>query len=149
MKTLIVVLFLFVTSLSYSQIKSTAYTTAGLEIDSKYQTTAINGMASIDTQYEIGDFSLGVVGMSYFKKEVPIFLGGSSAAWKFYRDPKNGNTVSISGRYLYGTEGEQLIGLGLGYEVINKVSILATGDWNYKEKTGIVQAGLGYTFATF
>lgn len=146
MKNLILLIVMLVSINVFAQFKTAAITTFGIDIDSELNTTAIQGTAGIEQQYKMNDLSFSLIALSYFKNEDPVFMTGPGIDYQVYKDPINENTFGFTARYLYGSQGEQLIGLGGRYTIDKNVLILFNGDWNYKNKSALLTIGTGYNF---
>ena len=144
MKTLLIAILLIISTTAYSQdFKTVTYGSAGVNIDAEYNLTQVQGTAELNEQMKIGGTSFSLVALSLFKADVPLFLGGAEVAQEVWN--KDNKSLSLTGRYLYGTAGEQYIGLGMNYGISQVVSAKVNGDWDYKGKTALVTMGIGYT----
>jgi len=150
MKTLLIILIAFLFSANiYSQdFTVTTGVSSGLNIDAQGNFTQVQGTFDVSPQVTFDKFTVSVVGLSLIQAELPIFYGGSELAFVFWKNNTVAdNTIAVTSRYLYGSGGEQLIGLGLDYNISKaNTAVNAKADWNYKMKTALVTLGISYEF---
>jgi hypothetical protein len=150
MKTLLIVLMaLFFSVNAYSQdFTVTTGLSSGLNIDAQGNFTEVQGTFNVSPQLAFDKFTVSVVGLSLIQAELPIFYAGSELAYAFWQNNSTAdNTIAVTGRYLYGSGGEQLFGVGLDYNISKaNTAVNAKADWNYKMKTALVTLGISYEF---
>lgn len=121
---------------------------SGLEIDDQGNFTTVQGTFSVTPQLAFDKFTVSGVALTLIQAELPIFYFGSELGYVFWQNNTQAdNTVAATGRYLYGSGGEQLLGLGLDYNISKaNTTVGVKGDWNYKMKTALVTLGIDYKF---
>lgn len=141
---LIICLFVFTTSIYSQTFTTTSGVSSGIEIDAQGNFTQVQGTLNIEPTLTLEEnFTVSAVGLALFKEDLPKFYVGSELGYVFWKNTPQKTTLAITGRYLYGSAGAQLIGTGLNYNV-DKTTIGAKGDWNYQDKTALLTLEMSY-----
>ncbi|HRK00989.1 MAG TPA: hypothetical protein PL089_15370 [Ignavibacteria bacterium] len=141
MKTLLTAILLMVSINCYSQFSLKTGIGMGVQVYPDYSYNLFQTTLDVTPQYTIDKLGIGAVVQSFISDSVTTGYVGLNASYPVW--VKENKTLLLTGQYLKGDRGKQLIGGSLEY-VTDQVGIEINASQEYKSKTGIFWLGLSY-----
>lgn len=141
-KIFLVLVMLFVTTMSYAQFDMTSSLGFGAEVNSKLDYTLYQASASVTLQQRFDELTIGEQTTSLFNDSVTTFLTGLVVGYDVYRFDTN-KVLSVNASSLYSSEGDMFYGGGVKFRNKN-VEFSLSGYQNYDKKTFVGVGSVGW-----
>lgn len=148
MKTIIIaILMLIVVSEARSQFGLTTSAGYGISVNSKLEYSLFQSVITVTPRYQFGDLIVGGQSNAVKSDSNTTMFNGATAFWKAYKfDPER--SVSVSGHYLIGFEGDFVWGGGVSYDS-GPVGFDVTFSQEYNRREFWCVAGVRYALIPF
>lgn len=141
MKNAILVILLFISSVSFGQFNLSSAVGFGIEVNSKLEYDLFQSTVTVEPGFQIDKFSIGSQSIALRSDSATKFFTGIKAGYNFWNEKNKSLSISLHG--LLGTAGNKLIGGGLSYKV-DDISLNADFSQEYLHKTFIGVLSVGY-----
>ena len=144
MKNAILVILLFISSISFAQFDLSSSVGFGIEINKQLDYQLFQTTVTIEPQYKIDKITLSSQSEAMQNDSNTLFYTGLKAGYEFWN--KENKSLQVTGHALIGTEGRKKLGGGLTY-VVDNISLNLDLSQEYKAKTfvGILSVGFYLT----
>lgn len=154
MKHLLIVILLFISSLSFAQVTASASVNYGLRLDNATNQFNYQTGFTVTPAYKHQKFEFGLRSTAYISNtmDLPQLFTGINIAYPIFRISYDGEGASdngqhkliLAGHWLYGSQGYQLIGGTLSYSIDCDWNVDVDMSQEYKTKQFYSSVGVSY-----
>ena len=144
MKNAILVILLFISSISFAQFDLSSSVGFGIEINKQLDYQLFQTTVTIEPQYKIDKITLSSQSEAMQNDSNTLFFSGLKVGYQFWQQREK--SLQVTGHALLGTEGRKKLGGGLTY-VVDNISLNLDLSQEYKAKTFVGILSVGFYLA--